>query len=109
MWHSEAEVALGPEGRQVLGQATGDKTPHGLQVLAQATLEAASALAGGTRIELKGASLVDVFGREAVLVVVQVEDGPETLGAALLRDGPVSEAAVRATLDALNRRLTLQA
>ena len=107
MWRSEAEVALGPEGRQVLGLASGDKTPHGLQVLAQATLDAASRLAGGTRIELKGASLVDIFGREAVLVLAQVEDQAETLGAALLRDGPLSEAAVRATLDALNRRLAL--
>ena len=106
MWRSEAEVSLGPEGEeQVLGQAAGDKTPHGLQVLAQATLDAAARIAGGVRIELKGASLVDIFGREAVLVVVQVEDSPETVGAALLRDGPVSEAAVRATLDSLNRRL----
>ena len=102
---SEAEVDLGPEGEQVTGQATGDKTPHGLGVLAQATLDAASRMAGGVRLELKGASLVNTFGREAVLVVVQVEDHPETLGAALVRDGPVTEAAVRATLDAVNRRL----
>lgn len=108
MWRSEAEVSLGPEGEQVFGQASGDKTPHGLQVLARATLEAASRIAGGISIELKGASLVDVFGREAVLVVAQVEDSPETVGAALLRDGPVSEAAVRATLDALNRRLAFE-
>ena len=105
VWRSEAEVALGPEGEEVTGQASGDKTPHGLGVLAQATLDAASRLAGGVRLELKGASLVNTFGREAVLVVAQVEDYPETLGAALVRDGPVTEAAVRATLDALNRRL----
>lgn len=105
VWRSEAEVALGPEGEQVTGQAAGDKTPHGLGVLAQATLDAASRLAGGTPMELKGASLVNTFGRDAVLVVVQVGDSPETLGAALVRDGPVTEAAVRATLDALNRRI----
>ena len=105
VWRSEAEVDLGPEGEQVTGQATGDKTPHGLGVLAQATLDAASRMAGGVRLELKGASLVNTFGREAVLVVVQVENYPETLGAALVRDGPVTEAAVRATLDAVNRRL----
>ena len=102
---SEAEVALGPDGEQVTGQAAGEKTTHGLQVLAQATLDAASRIAGGVRMELKGASLVDIVGRETVLVVVQVSDGPETVGAALVRDGPVTEAAVRATLDALNRRL----
>ena len=102
---SEAEVDLGPEGEQVTGQATGDKTPHGLSVLAQATLDAASRMAGGVPMELKGASLVNTFGREAVLVVVQLPDSPEIIGAALVRDGPVTEAAVRATLDALNRRL----
>ena len=105
VWRSEAEVALGPEGEQVTGQATGEKTPHGLSVLAQATLDAASRLAPGVTLELKGASLVNTFGREAVLVVIKVGDEPEILGAALVRDGPVTEAAVRATLDALNRRL----
>lgn len=105
VWKSEAEVDLGPEGEQVTGQAVGDKTPHGLSVLAQATLDAASRIAGGVELKLKGASLISIVGREAVLVVVQVEDSPETLGAALVRDGPVTEAAVRATLDALNRRL----
>ena len=105
VWRSEAEVALGPQGEEVTGQASGEKTPHGLSVLAQATLDAASRLAGGVAIQLKGASLVNTFGREAVLVVVQVEGSAETMGAALVRDGPVTEAAVRATLDALNRRL----
>jgi hypothetical protein len=105
VWRSEAEVALGPQGEEVTGQASGEKTPHGLSVLAQATLDAASRLAGGVEIELKGASLVNTFGREAVLVVVQIDGSPETMGAALLRDGPVTEAAVRATLDALNRQL----
>jgi hypothetical protein len=105
-WRTEAEVALGPEGEQVTGQATGEKTPHGLSVLAQAALDAAAQLATGVAFELRGASLVNTFGREAVLVVVQVGDAPETIGAALVQDGPVTEAAVRATLDAINRRLS---
>ncbi|MDQ3986089.1 MAG: hypothetical protein M3280_06280 [Actinomycetota bacterium] len=104
-WRSEAQVALGPEGESVVGEAHGEKTPHGLKVLAQATLEAASRLAGGIEIELIGASLVNTFGREAVLVAVKLGDSGETLGAALVREGPISEAAVRATLDALNRRM----
>jgi hypothetical protein len=103
-WHSQAEVALGDEGAEIQGFATGEKTPHGLKVLAQATLEATSKIAR-IDVELKGASLVNTFGREAVLVLVQMRGSPETLGAALIRNGPVSEAAVRATLDALNRRL----
>jgi hypothetical protein len=103
-WHTQAEVALGEEGAEIQGFATGEKTPHGLKVLAQATLEATSKLAR-IEVDLKGASLVNTFGREAVLVLVQLRGSPETLGAALVRNGPVSEAAVRATLDALNRRL----
>lgn len=102
---SEAQVALGSEHLEVVGAASGEKTPHGLKVLAQATLEAVDQLIGDSRIELVGASLVNVVGAEAVLVVVKETDGSEMLGGALLRGGPVTEAAVRATLDAVNRRL----
>jgi hypothetical protein len=105
-WHSQAEVALGEEGAEIQGFATGEKTPHGLKVLAQATLEAVSKLAN-IDVELKGASLVTTLGREAVLVLVQMRGSSESLGAALVRNGPVTEAAVRATLDALNRRLAI--
>ena len=101
---SEATVALGTEHTEVVGEAVGEKTTHGLKVLAQATLEAVDQLIGD-RIELLGASLVSVVGSEAVLVVVRESDGQEMLGGALLRGGPVTEAAVRATLDAVNRRL----
>lgn len=103
---SEAQVALGGEHSEVVGEAVGEKTTHGLKVLAQATLEAVDQLIGDSRIELVGASLVSVVGSEAVLVVVKETDGPNMLGGALVRAGPVTEAAVRATLDAVNRRLT---
>ena len=108
-WQSEAQVALGSEALEVVGEASGEKTPHGLRVLAEATLKACARLAEGLDFDLKGASLVEVLGREAVLVLVEVDEPPETLGAALVRDGPVSEAAVRATLDAINRRLAQEA
>ena len=104
-WRSQAEVALGRQGEEVVGQASGERTPHGLKVLAQATLEAAAQLLEGVEFTLKGASLVSTFGREAVLVLVVVQGELETLGAALVRESPVSEAAVRASLDAVNRRL----
>jgi hypothetical protein len=74
-------------------------------VLAEATLEAVGRLVHGVKIELRGASLVTVVGEEAVLVVVEEVDGPEMRGAALVRGGPVTEATVRATLDAINGRL----
>jgi hypothetical protein len=102
---SEAKVALADHSDQeVVGTAEGEKTPHGLRVLAEATLEAVGHLVPGVKIELRGASLVTVVGEEAVLVVVEEVDGPEMLGAALVRGGPVTEATVRATLDAINGR-----
>ena len=107
-WTSEAVVALGDETNEVVGQASAEKTPHGLKVLAEATLEAATKLTGGdVDFSIKSASLVNVGGQEAVLVLV-LEDGQEMLGAALTRGGPVTEATVRATLDAINRRLGLR-
>lgn len=99
-WTSEAKVALG----DVVGEASAEKTPHGLKVLAAATLSAAAKLVPEATFELRSASLVNVSGQEAVLVLVD-EDGTDMLGAALTRGGPVSEATVRATLDAINRRL----
>ncbi|MGI8706663.1 MAG: hypothetical protein ACR2LG_00440 [Actinomycetota bacterium] len=108
-WQSEAQVALGDETKEVVGEASGEKAPHGLRVLAQATLDACARLNDELEFDLKGASLVESLGREAVLVLVEVNEPPETLGAALVRGGPVSEAAVRATLDAVNRRLAQDA
>ena len=102
---SEAQVAIGSEDKEFVGEATGQKTPHGLRVLAEATLEAVDKLIGESRVELVGASLVNVVGQEAVLVLVKETDGPDMLGGALVRGGPVTEAAVRATLDAVNRRI----
>ena len=103
---SQAEVAWGSEADELVGSASGEKTPHGLKVLAEATLGAVAALVGEDTIGLLGASMVSVVGEEAVLVLVKEDDGPEMIGAALVRGGPVTEAAVRATLDAVNRRLS---
>ena len=104
-WKTHAEVVLGDdEEHEVIGESSGDKTPHGLKVLSQATLDAVTNLVGSSDFLLEGASLVSVVGQEAVLVMLRLHDGLEVLGAALVREGPVSEAAVRATLDALNRR-----
>jgi hypothetical protein len=105
-WTSEAEVALGDDAGFV-GRASGDKTPHGLKVLGEATLEAVGKITGDTRFTFEGASLVNILGREAVMVLVRLDD-LETVGAALVRETPVTEAAVRATLDAVNRRLDLR-
>lgn len=104
-WTSQAEVALGGPGNEVVGKSSSEKTPHGLKVLAEATLEAVRSLVPEVEFKLQTAALVTVGGQDAVLVIVQEENDFDVLGAALTRRGPVTETCVRATLDAVNRRL----
>ena len=103
---SEAEVSLGgvPEG-EVVGLAEGEKTPHGIAVVARATLVACAQLVDGFGVNFLGASLVRVAEQDAVVVLVRLPDGLDLVGSALVREGAPSEAAVRATLDAVNRLL----
>ncbi|MFN2489398.1 MAG: hypothetical protein ABR529_06625 [Actinomycetota bacterium] len=103
---SSAEVTLGAGEVEIVGSASGEKSPHGLWVVSEAALGAAMRLAPGTRFTLKGAEIVTVFGRQAVLVLVQEAGAGDMLGIALVRAAPITEAAVRATLDAINRKLT---
>lgn len=102
---TEAEVLLQGDS-PVTGQARGEKTLHGLRVVAEATIHACAQLVEGFAVELRGASLVSVVGVEAVLVLVKLPNGQDLVGSALLREGPASEATVRATLDAVNRFLS---
>lgn len=104
-WKSDAEVALGGPDDEVVGISSSEKTPHGLKVLAEATLEAVRKIVTEVDFRLKSAALVSVSGQEAVLVIVEEESTNDVLGAALTRGGPVTETCVRATLDAVNRRL----
>ncbi|MFP5351875.1 MAG: hypothetical protein ACLGIB_04850 [Actinomycetota bacterium] len=104
-WKSEAEVALGGPDDEVVGVSSSEKTPHGLKVLAEATLEAVRKIVTEVDFRLKSAALVSVGGQEAVLVIVEEENTNDVLGGALTRGGPVTETCVRATLDAVNRRL----
>jgi hypothetical protein len=106
-WTSQAEVALGSDEEEAVGLVTGDKSAHSLNVVGQAALEAVSRLVDGANFELVDSTLVAAFGQDAVLVLAKLDDGSQTLGAALVRGAPVPEAAVRATLDAVNRRLSL--
>jgi hypothetical protein len=104
-----AEVSLAVGDRVATGHAEGTATQSGVQrAVATATLRAIEDLLDGqARFEL---DLVEVTptGRErAVLVAVTMlsNHGTERLtGAAAIRDD-VRQAAIRATLDALNRRV----
>jgi hypothetical protein len=103
---SEAEVALVDGETEVIGQAVGRQSPHGLDIVAQATIDAVHKMIGeGAAFTLEAATLTEMKGHEIVMVLVGSTDG-EMVGSALVRAGPHADAAVRATLDALNRRLT---
>ena len=104
-WSAESEVALKLDENEIIGNAEGEKTPHGLTVLAQATIDAAHKLIGESYFQLEAASLVTIGGRQAVLVLVRQDQAQPNLGAALVREGPIGESAVRATLAAINRKL----
>jgi hypothetical protein len=103
---SEARVALADGQTEVIGQAVAEGSTNGLEVVAQATVDAVHKMIGDdTTFTLVGASTTEMIRRQMVLVLVR-SDGSELVGAALVRGGPLADATVRATLDALNRRLT---
>ncbi len=106
------EVTLSFEGRPVVGRAAGLSTALGtLRTAAAATLAALEELIGSdARVQLDWLEVVEVGapGRPEVVsaAITFLTRGSEEIhvGSALVR-GDEREAAVRATLDALNRRL----
>ncbi len=106
-WRSEAQVVLGEGEREITGSAAGERSTHALEVVAEATLQAARQIVPGRDFTLVDVTLTTALGREAVLVLVRDDDDTEMLGASLVRAAPVTETAVRATLDAINRRLAV--
>lgn len=108
--NAEAEVNLVLDGKESAGLGSGPRTSYSLRVVAATTLEAAQAFLGSKGLfALEGASVVEVLERQVVLVLVNsaLGDGDVVLGAALVGESPVHEATVRATLDAVNRHLSL--
>lgn len=106
----EVTAVLGIGEREVAGEATGPASAQGaLRASAEATLEALSVLTGG--LLHAGIDHVtvsqgdDVEAATVVLTVLSEEHAEELLGAALLRGEP-ELAVMRATLDALNRRIS---
>jgi hypothetical protein len=104
-----AEVTLSVGERTALGRAEGTATQSGVQrAVATATLRAVEdLLSGKARFELDLVELTSTGRERAVLVAVTMlsAGGSEKLtGAAAVRED-VRQAAIRATLDALNRRV----
>lgn len=104
---TDARVALGRGKRDRAGTATASATSHNLRVSAAATIEAlADLLDEPDRFALVGAALVEAMDRRIVCVVVEDQRrDTELVGACTVGEAPVHEAAVRATLDAVNRQV----
>jgi hypothetical protein len=103
---SEAQVALVDGETEVIGQAVGRQSAYGLDIVAQATIDAVHKMVGEEAgFTLEATCLTEMNENEIVMVLVGSPES-EMVGAALVRGGPHADAAVRATLDALNRRLT---
>ena len=99
----EAEVVLDGLPPGTSGRAAGDKSSRGLDVVASATLDAVHRLLGGSRFSLEHASVVATGAGDAVLVFVRAGED-DLVGAAVVRDDPLADVVVRATLAAINRR-----
>jgi len=105
-----ASVTLASTGRLAVGEARGTATSSGVhKAVALATIRAVEQLVDGIRIELEHLDVTEMGSERTVVVLLTLltERGGETLtGAATVRDD-VRQAVIRATLDALNRRLEL--
>ena len=104
-----ATVVLSSQARAATGDAHGAVTASGMQrAIGQATLRAVERLArDSARIELDSVVVAETAGERTVLVALTLVSarGAERLtGSAVVREDE-SRAVVRATLDALNRRL----
>lgn len=106
-----ASVTLASGGRTAVGESRGLASTAGVhRAVASATLQAVEQLVGGDiRLELEHLEVTPMGVERTVVVLLTLltERGGETLtGAATVRED-VRQAVIRATLDALNRRLEL--
>ena len=106
-----ATVTLAADGRTAVGEARGLASPSGVhRAVATATLRAVEQLIGDSiRVELEHLEVTTMGAEKTVVVLLTLltRQGSEPLtGAAAVRDD-VRQAVIRATLDALNRRLEM--
>ncbi len=108
-----ATVVLEQQGRSSTGTSSSAASSRGVQrAVANATLRSVEALSGGAlRLELEQVEVAELGSERTVLVALTLLTSRATerlTGAAVVRDD-VRSAVIRATLDALNRRLGLGA
>jgi hypothetical protein len=106
-----ATVTLASGDRTADGEARGLASQSGVhKAVASATLRAVEELVGGAvRIELEHLEVTPMGPERTVVVLLTLltaQGGESLTGAAAVRDD-VRQAVIRATLDALNRRLEL--
>jgi hypothetical protein len=106
-----ATVTLAADNRTAVGEARGLASPSGVhRAVATATLRAVEQLVGDSvRVELEHLEVTTMGAEKTVVVLLTLltRQGSEPLtGAAAVRDD-VRQAVIRATLDALNRRLEM--
>ena len=104
-----AAVTLAVGGHSFVGECEGGAAPDGVhRSVAEATLQAVESVAGGlARFRLERVEVATVGEDQVVLAVVSMSSalGTERLiGTSAVRED-VRQAVIRATLDALNRRL----
>jgi hypothetical protein len=106
-----ATVTLAAGERTATGEATGLASTTGVhKAVASATLRAVEQLVGGiARLELEHLEITPMGAERTVVVLLTMltaQGGESLTGAATVRDD-VRQAVIRATLDALNRRLEM--
>lgn len=105
---SAIQVILAYGDRRAGGFARDGTGAQGVKLAAQATVDAVEDLLDRPGwLRVLGTGVGEQFGRPTVTVLVGTSDegGVEMLGAVSPRDLPDHEAAVRATLDAVNRQI----
>ena len=100
-------ISLGWHDHEYRGEATGSVDPeHPVRVFGEATLRAVEQVSGGRlTAELLAVATTDLGPVRIALAQVRVQDSPEPLvGSSVVMEDP-PRAAVKAVLDAVNRRL----
>jgi hypothetical protein len=100
-------ILLGWQEREYRGEATGAVDPeHPVRLYGEATLRAVEQVSGGRlAAELLAVATTDLGPVRIALAQVRVADSPEPLvGSSVVMEDP-PRAAVKAVLDAVNRRL----
>ena len=108
--NSRIKVTLTRGGQQASGESAGLTSADSLiRLAAGAAVDAVKGLqSDGPWLALEDVALVHLGGRDVAVATIIMGPGPQTVSGSAVVMGQPTEAAVKAVLDALNRRLFLQ-